>query len=93
MSGEKFNLAWNDFECSVSQTVRDLLSDTDFADVTLASHDDEQIRAHKFMLCSASPFFKRILLKNPHPNPLLFLQKREYENPTICYKFHLPGAN
>ena len=74
MSGEKFNLAWRDFEFSVSQTVRDLLSDTDFTDVTLASHDEEQIKAHKFMLCSASPFFRRILLKNPHQNPLLFLK-------------------
>jgi len=74
MSGEKFNLAWSDFDTSALQTLRDLLVDTDFVDVTLASHDDEQIKAHKVILCSASPFFKRILLKNPHQNPLLYLR-------------------
>merc|ERR1712096_37142 len=65
---------WNEFESAASQTVRDLLSDTEFADVTLASHDDQQIKAHKAILCSASPFFRRIISKNAHPNPLLFLR-------------------
>merc|ERR1712096_357936 len=46
----------------------------EFADVTLASHDDQQIKAHKAILCSASPFFRRIISKNAHPNPLLFLR-------------------
>jgi len=74
MSGEKFNLAWSDFDTSVIQTLRDLLVDTDFVDVTLASHDDEQIKAHKVILCAASPFFRRIFMKNPHQNPLLYLR-------------------
>ena len=47
MSGEKFNLAWSDFDTSALQTLRDLLVDTDFVDVTLASVDVKQTRAHK----------------------------------------------
>ena len=74
MTQEKYNLQWREFESSASQTVRDLFANKDFTDVTLISHDEEQIEAHKVILCAASPFFKRILLKNPHQNPLLYLK-------------------
>ena len=50
MSGEKFNLTLSDFDTSAIQTLGDLLVDTDFVDVTLASHDDAQIKAHKVVL-------------------------------------------
>ena len=74
MSTEKLSLAWNEFEDTSVQNCRNLLCDTEFVDVTLASHDDEQIQAHKVILCSASPFFKRIISKNKHQHPLLFLR-------------------
>jgi len=74
MSEEKLNLSWSNFESAASKTVRDLFSDTEFADVTLASDDEEQMQAHKVILCAASPFFRRIILKNPHQHPLLFLR-------------------
>jgi len=71
---EAFSLSWSDFETASSTTIRDLFSDLEFADVTLASHDEEQIKAHKVILCAASPFFKRIISNNPHQHPLLFLR-------------------
>ena len=74
MSAEKLSLSWNEFESTSVQNCRDLLADTEFVDVTLASHDDEQIQAHKVILCSASPFFKRIISRNKHQHPLLFLR-------------------
>jgi len=67
-------LNWAEFEADSFTTIQSLLSDTEFADVTLASHDEEQIQAHKVILCAASPFFKRIISKNPHQHPLLFLR-------------------
>ena len=45
----------------------------DFADVTLAIGDDQQIRAHKIILTSGSEFFQNIFMRNPHQNPLLYL--------------------
>ena len=48
--------------------------DTNFTDVTLATSDGQQLRAHKVVLASNSPFFKQLLLANPHPSPLVYLR-------------------
>ena len=72
-SSEKFCLRWNDFESNISTAFRELRDDKDFFDVTLAC-DDEQIQAHKVILSACSPFFRGILRRNPHANPLLYLK-------------------
>ena len=73
MSLEDITIAHPGFEARAQQTLRSLWSDDDFADVTLATADDQQIKAHKAILSSASPFFRNILLKNPHQSPLIYL--------------------
>jgi len=73
MGSEKFCLRWNDFETNISSAFRELRDDKDFFDVTLAC-DDEQIQAHKVILSACSPFFRNILRRNPHQNPLLYLK-------------------
>ena len=60
-------------EHKAHDTIRQLWQDQDFTDVTLATADGQQVKAHKVILSSCSPFFKDILVKNPHPNPLLYL--------------------
>jgi len=75
MSGsEKLCLKWNDFQANYCQSLRDLRSDQEFADVTIACEGDVQIEAHKIILSASSPFFKSVLKKNKHPHPLLFLK-------------------
>ena len=69
-----FQLAWKEFNSCASSTFQSLYSDTDFTDVTLATDDDQQLKAHKVILSSCSSFFRRILLNNPHQHPLLFLK-------------------
>ena len=73
MDNEKFCLRWNDFEKNISFAFQELREDKDFFDVTLAC-DDEQIQAHKVILSACSPFFRNILRRNPHSNPLLYLK-------------------
>ena len=73
MSSEKFCLRWNDFESNISVAFRELREDKDFFDVTLAC-DDEQIEAHKVILSACSTFFRKVLRKNPHAHPLLYLK-------------------
>jgi len=73
MDSEKFCLRWNDFEKNISFAFQELRDDKDFFDVTLAC-DDEQIQAHKVILSACSPFFRNILRRNPHQNPLLYLK-------------------
>ena len=48
--------------------------DNDFADVTLACEDGEQVTAHKVILAVASPFFQKLLARNKHPHPLIYMR-------------------
>ena len=73
MSTADITISHPGFQTQAQNTVRSLWKDEDFADVPLASVDDKQVKAHKAVLSSCSPFFKNILLKNPHQSPLLYL--------------------
>ena len=48
--------------------------DNDFVDVTLACEDGQQVEAHKVILASSSPFFQKLLGKNKHPHPLIYMR-------------------
>ena len=62
------------FESSAPNILRELHRDQDFTDVTLVSTDHQQIGAHKVILSAASPFFRDLLVRHPHPAPLLYLK-------------------
>ena len=55
---QKFNLCWNEFDKAASATMKNLVSDQDFTDVTISCDDDETILAHKIVLGSSSPVFR-----------------------------------
>ena len=74
MEADLMHLAWNEFQNSSAKTFRNLHTDENFTDVTLACADGSQVKGHKVILSSSSPFFKNILLLNPHQHPLLFLK-------------------
>ena len=65
MVPERYELSWKEFEQCASQTFRDHFNSDEYADVTLACDDDKQIKAHKAILSSCSPFFKRIPTNTP----------------------------
>ncbi len=80
-SSENFCLRWNDFESNVSGAFRELRSESDFFDVTLACDNSQgrTLQAHKVILSACSSFFKQMLrnaaMAAPgHPNPLLYLR-------------------
>ena len=81
MAADKFCLRWNEFESNIGIAFRELREDKDFFDVTLAC-DDEQIQAHKVILAACSPFFRKVLKRNRHEHPLLYLKGVKYR--TIC---------
>ena len=68
---EKVCVQWNDFQENNSGFGR--LRD-DFTDVTLACEDGQQMEAHKVILAASSPFFEKILRRNKHPHPLIYLR-------------------
>lgn len=83
----KYNLAQKQFESNAGSLLRKLWKDKDFADVTLATADDKQIKAHKMILSSSSTFFENILLKNPHQNPLLYLKDISFSRLELILQF------
>ena len=71
---EKLCLQWNDFKANVNSAFRRLRDDKELTDVTLACEDGQQVEAHKVILAASSPFFEKILQRNKHPHPLIYLR-------------------
>ena len=71
---EKLCLQWNDFQENVNAAFGNLREDHEFADVTLACEDGQQIEAHKVILAASSPFFQNLLQRNRHPHPLVYMR-------------------
>ena len=89
MGDEKFTLAWDDFQYNAANVFSELRKDSEFSDVTLACNDDTMIRAHKVVLASCSPFFRKLFQQYNHPNPLIVLRgrsKSELDN-VISYAY------
>ena len=77
---EKLCLKWNDFQENVNAAFSSLREENEFADVTLACEDGQQIEAHKVILAASSPFFKNLLKRNKHPHPLIYMRGVRPEN-------------
>ena len=73
MDMEKFCLKWNDFQTNVSKTFSSLRQEEHLFDVTLVSDDEQHIAAHKLVLSASSEFFKNIIKKATHSNPMIYL--------------------
>ena len=73
-NSEKLCLQWNEFQSNIRSAFSELRKDQDFADVTLACEDGQQILAHKVILASSSPFFMDVLRRNKHPHPLVYMR-------------------
>jgi predicted RNA-binding Zn-ribbon protein involved in translation (DUF1610 family) len=88
---DMMHLKGKDHYSNASRTFNQLWGDRDFSDVTLATADGQQIRAHKVIISSSSLFFKTILVKNPHPNPLIYLNGVRYTHLENVLKFIYSG--
>jgi len=73
-SDQKLCLKWNDFQENVTSAFGERRQDREFADVTLACEDGQQVEAHKVILASSSPFFLDILTRNKHPHSLIYMR-------------------
>ena len=71
---EKLCLQWNDFKENVNSAFGKLRDDKEFTDVTLVCEDGQQMKAHKVIMASSSPFFEKILQKSKHTHPLIYLR-------------------
>jgi len=77
---EKLCLKWNDFQENAISAFGTLREDSEFADVTLACEDGQQVEAHKVILASSSPFFLNLLRRNKHSHPLIYMRGLKSED-------------
>ena len=87
MVGDQFTFCWDYYHSDVPNIIKQLWQDQDFADVTLATKDNFQIRAHKFILSASSPIFRKILMENPHSNPLIYFNNLKSAEVNLLLKF------
>ena len=71
---EKLCLQWNDFQKNVKTAFRNLREDKYLTDVTLVCEDGRPLEAHKVILAASSPFFQKLLERNKHPHPLVYMR-------------------
>ena len=77
---EKLCLKWNDFQENVNTAFGRLREGTEFVDVTLACEDGQQVEVHKVILAASSPFFKKLLERNKHVHPLIYMRGLKSED-------------
>ena len=88
---EKLRLQWNGFQDNVKNAFGHLRNSTDFVDVTLACEDGQDIEVHKEILASLSPFFQRILKRNNHSHPLIYMKGMNSDDLTAIVNFLYHG--
>ena len=81
----------SNFSANAGKAFRQLWGIEDFSDVTLATKDRRQIKAHKIVLASRSNFFRDVLIRNTHPNPLLYLKDTLHNQLELLLKFIYQG--
>ena len=76
-------------KCSdtVQKTSQRLWLDKDFTDVTLATCDGNQIKAHKVILCSASKFFRDVLAGKCSENLSIYFKGVFFQELELVIKF------
>ena len=77
---EKLFLKWNHFQENALSAFGTLREDREFADVTLACEDGEQVEVHKVILASSSPFFFNLLRRNKHQHPIIYMRGLKSED-------------
>ena len=93
MKQQTKNFKWKTHGKKNSNSFASLFNQNDFADVTLICEDQTQLTAHKVVLGACSPVLRDILLKNPHPHPLIYLSGiNQYEMQSILQFMYLGEA-
>ena len=87
-SQEKYTLTWHNYSDHLREALQEMMTTSEFADVTLITDDKQQIRAHRNILSAASPVFKSILqLNSTNTNPVIYLRGIQYSEMESIMQF------
>ena len=73
MESEHYNLTWHTFSDHVGSMLQEMLSSSDFSDVTIVSEDGKAFKAHRNILAASSIVLKSIF-EIDKEKPTLFLR-------------------
>ena len=72
---EKYTFTWHSYSDHLKEALKEMMTSSEFADVTLITDDKQQIRAHRNILSACSPVFKNILqFDSNNANPVIYLR-------------------
>merc|ERR1712129_103422 len=91
MASTDYQINWRNFQPWACESIRNLFEDQNFTDVTLISDDLQELRAHKVILSSCSPFFEKVLKSNSNPQPLLYLKGINFDTLSLILRFVYEG--
>lgn len=87
MSNEKKDYVWPTFNQHISETLKQMMLNNEFTDITLICEDQKQISAHKNILSACSPVFRKILLMNQLQSPIIYLRGIQYSEMEAILNF------
>ena len=74
-SQDRYSFTWQTYSDHLRETLKEMMTSSDFADVTLVTDDKQQIKAHRNILSACSPVFKNILqLGTGNTHPVIYLR-------------------
>ena len=76
---EEYTLAWQSYSDHLKEALKEMMTSSGFADVTLVTDDKQEIRAHRNIISACSPVFKNILqFDSSNNNPIIYLRGIQY---------------
>ena len=91
---QKVTMNWHNYSDHLRETLREMMTSTEFADVTLVTDDKQQIRAHRNILSACSPVFKSILqIDCKNANPVIYLRGIQHSEMESIMQFIYLGES
>ena len=85
---EKCTLTWQTYSDHLREAMREMMTTSEFADVTLVTDDKQQIRAHRNILSAVSPVFKEILqLDGINSNSVIYLRGIQHSEIALIMQY------
>ena len=78
MNQEKYSIKWHSYSDHLKITMKELMMNEDYSDVTLVTEDKGIIKANINILSTCSAVFKDILKKDKNSSPIMYLRGIQY---------------
>lgn len=85
------SLKWQSFPSHLAGSLDTCYEKQQFVDVSLVCKDGSILKCHKMILANSSTFFRRLLVANEHPHPMIILHDVEADDLKTILNFMYCG--